>query len=446
MDYKDENQHNTLNKNTEEFEKNEVTNQASNQHFTKETKNNDTFADNHSTSKTKNPKNKSLLHFVLGGISGGIVSVILIIALVFTNVIPLNNGGNKGSSSAEEDKSPEVIETLASEDADVATNIEETSKAVVGVINMQQQNIWTESEEAGTGSGIIYKKENGKAYVLTNHHVVEGAEEVEVAVNYSDKRLKAKVLGTDELTDLAVLQIDGDKITTIANMGSSKDLKVGENVMAIGNPLGMEFANTVTKGVISGLDRSVPIDTNRDGQPDWITEVIQTDAAINPGNSGGALVNGNGAVIGINSMKIARQEVEGIGFAIPVDAALPIAEKLETEGEIKRPMIGITTAAINQVPPQYRMNFPLPENVKGGMVIAEVQEGSPAAKAGLQKFDIITKINGKEVTSILELRKLLYSEASIGDKVEIEYYRDGKKKTTSITLEARDNAEENTGQ
>jgi serine protease Do len=190
----------------------------------------------------------------------------------------------------------------------------------------------------------------------------------------------------------------------------------------------------------------VPIDTNGDGQPDWITEVIQTDAAINPGNSGGALVNGNGAVVGINSMKVARQEVEGIGFAIPVDAALPIAEKLEKEGEIKRPMIGITTAAINQVPPQYRMNFPLPEGVKGGMVIAEVQEGSPAAKAGLQKFDVITKINGKEVTSILELRKLLYSEASIGDKVEIEYYRDGKKKTTNITLEARDNPEENTEQ
>ncbi|RFA34498.1 serine protease [Virgibacillus dokdonensis] len=396
------------------------------------------------TTGNKKTTNKSLLHFILGGISGGVVSVIIIALLMFTNIIPMTQDNENGSASADENnQSQEVVKTLASEDSKVSTNIEETSKAVVGVINKQQQNIWTESQEAGTGSGIIYKKENGKAYVITNQHVVEGAEEVEVALNYSEERLNANVLGTDELTDLAVLEIDGDSITTVANMGSSKELKIGENVLAIGNPLGMEFANTVTKGVISGLNRSVPIDTNGDRRADWITEVIQTDAAINPGNSGGALVNEKGAVVGINSMKIARQEVEGIGFAIPVDTALPIIEQLESNGEIERPLIGISTAAIEQVPPQYRTDIQLPEDVKGGMVIANVENGSPADKAGLQQFDVITKINGNDVTSILELRKFLYSDASIGEKIDVEYYRDGKKETTKLTLEAKQPQSEN---
>lgn len=448
MDYKDEHQNKDFSGYSNEQESIDEQPLSDVQHTQDEPQNNsDTgTTETYIASKERNkpPKNKSALHFILGGLSGGIVSVILIVALVLTNVIPLNQQGNNGNTASDNgNKTADVIKTLASDDANVATNIEETSQAVVGVINMQQQSIWTESQEAGTGSGIIYKKENGKAYIITNQHVVAGAKEVEIALNYEEERLNATVLGTDELTDLAVLEVDGDKITTVANMGSSKDLKVGETVMAIGNPLGMEFANTVTKGVVSGLNRSIDIDTNGDRQPDWVTEVIQTDAAINPGNSGGALVNENGAVIGINSMKIARQEVEGIGFAIPVDTALPILEQLEKDGEIKRPLIGISTAALSQVPPQYRSEIALPEDVKGGMVVADVQNGSAADKAGLQQFDIITKINGNEITSILELRQFLYSDATVGEKVEIEYYRGGKKQTVELTLQAQENNTEN---
>ncbi|GAA0421147.1 PDZ domain-containing protein [Agaribacter marinus] len=448
MDYKDENQNKDFSGYSNEQESIDEQPLSDNQHIRDESQNNaDTgTTETYIASKERNkpPKNKSALHFILGGLSGGIVSVVLIVALVLTNVIPLNQQGNNGNTASDNgNKTADVIKTLASDDANVATNIEETSQAVVGVINMQQQSVWTESQEAGTGSGIIYKKENGKAYIITNQHVVAGAKEVEIALNYEEERLNATVLGTDELTDLAVLEVDGDKITTVANMGSSKDLKVGETVVAIGNPLGMEFANTVTKGVVSGLNRSIDIDTNGDRQPDWVTEVIQTDAAINPGNSGGALVNENGAVIGINSMKIARQEVEGIGFAIPVDTALPILEQLEKDGEIKRPLIGISTAALSQVPPQYRSEIALPEDVKGGMVVADVQNGSAADKAGLQQFDVITKINGNEITSILELRQFLYSDATVGEKVEIEYYRGGKKQTVELTLQAQENNTEN---
>jgi serine protease Do len=269
--------------------------------------------------------------------------------------------------------------------------------------------------------------------------VVDGAENVEIVLN-EDERLPAKVLGQDALTDLAVLEIDGTNIDTIAKFAPSGDVAVGETVLAIGNPLGLEFANTVTKGIISGLNRSVEVDTNGDGQPDWVTEVLQTDAAINPGNSGGALVNADGEVIGINSMKIAQGAVEGIGFAIPTDSALPIMEQLEGEGEITRPMIGISTASLYQVPPEYRYEIDLPEEIQGGMVVANVEPGSPAEEAGLQQFDVIISINGEQVTSIMELRQSLYADSSLGETIEIEYVRDGNVETVELVLEEFENA------
>lgn len=387
--------------------------------------------------KTVEKKSRRGFSAVAGGLIGGIVAAVIVTLLFTSNIIPLNN---QADNAAVETTAPaNIIKNLSSDDAHVSTNIEEVSKAVVGVVNLQQHSIWTGNEEAGTGSGIIYKKEDGKAYVVTNQHVVANAENVEIVLS-NDERLSAKVLGEDALTDLAVLEVDGTSIDTIAKLGDSSEIAIGETVLAIGNPLGLEFANTVTKGIISGLNRSIEVDTNRDGQADWITEVIQTDAAINPGNSGGALINGDGEVIGINSMKIAQSAVEGIGFAIPVDTALPIMEQLEIEGEITRPLIGITTASLHQVPPEYRYEINLPDDIKGGMVVANVEPGSPAETAGLQQFDVITKINGEAVTSILELRKHLYSEAEVGEALQIEYIRSGETHTTEIVLEPSNNA------
>src|SRR5699024_4671447 len=164
---------------------------------------------------------------------------------------------------------------------------------------------------------------------------------------------------------------------------------------------------------------------------------IQTDAAINPGNSGGALVNSDGKVIGINSMKIAKTAVEGIGFAIPIDTAMPIIEQLEADGKVARPFIGISTASINKVPQQYRDQVQLPEDVEGGMVVAQVETGSPAENANLQQVDVITKINGNKITSLIDLRKYLYKETEIGETVELEIYRDGEKQTVSLELVER---------
>lgn len=386
--------------------------------------------------KKKEPRPKrSGIGVLFGGLIGGIVAAVAV-ALLFTyNIIPLNNNtSNDGDTNSEQDSgTPEIAQTIATGNTDVASNIEEVSEAVVGIINKQQQNVWAPSQEIGSGSGIIYKKEDGKAYVVTNNHVVDGASEVDIVLN-DDTRIKAKVLGTDALTDLAVLEIDGSKVKSVAKLGSSDKAKVGETVIAIGNPLGMDFANSVTKGIISGKERSVSIDTNKDNQADWVTQVIQTDAAINPGNSGGALVNSDGEVIGINSMKIAKEEVEGIGFAIPIDTAIPIMEQLKDKGEIARPFIGISTATFEQVPPQYREQINVPKGLEGGMVVAQVQPGSPAEEAGLKQFDIITKINGKEISSILDLRKYLYSKTKIGDTVKMEVYRNGKAQTVDLTL------------
>ena len=393
-----------------------------------------------STPPTKQKNKRNWIGVLFGGLIGGVIAAIIVAMLFSYNIIPTNNTTENNTGTEQNESTTTIVDTLASEEADVSTDLNEVAQAVVGVVNLRQQSVWTESQEAGTGSGIIYKKEDGKAYVVTNQHVVAGAEEVEIVLS-DDERIPATVLGEDSLTDLAVLQVDGEKIDTVANLGSSGDLQVGETVLAIGNPLGMNFANTVTKGIVSGLDRSVTVDTNKDGQPDWITEVVQTDAAINPGNSGGALVNTDGEVIGINSMKIAQGAVEGIGFAIPVDAALPIMEQLEAEGEVTRPLIGISTASLNQVPPQYRYEINLPNDVEGGMVIADVQQGSPAEAAGLQQFDIITKINGQDITSIVELRKYLYSDSNIGDDLEVEYIRDGERQTTSLKLQEMEQEE-----
>lgn len=385
----------------------------------------------------KQPK-KGRFSGLLHGMIGGVISAVVIIVLLVNNLIPINQGQVISDASTTKNIDTTPISAMVTEDDKTPPSIGEVSQAIVGVVNLQQRDIWTASETAGTGSGIIYKKENGKAYVVTNNHVVANAEEVEVNLD-DDTSLNAKVLGTDELTDLAVLEIDGENIDVVANLGSSSDLSVGETVFAIGNPLGLEFAGSVTKGIISGLDRSIEVDTNGDNRPDWITEVIQTDAAINPGNSGGALINMDGQVIGINSMKIAQSQVEGIGFSIPMDAALPIMEQLETKGEVARPFIGITTAPVNQVPLQYQDKVVLPEDIEGGMVVADVQAGSPADEAGLQQFDVITKIDDNEITTLLDLRKYLYTEASINGKVDIEIYRNGKQEVVTLQLTERTN-------
>lgn len=315
---------------------------------------------------------------------------------------------------------------------DVTQAVNEVSPAVVGISNIQSSAQGT--QQAGTGSGVIYKEEGDQAFVVTNHHVIENASALEVILSDGTK-VEAELKGSDPLTDLAVLQIDSEHVEKVADLGNADDVEIGQTAIAIGNPLGMEFAGSATKGIISGLNRNIPVDINGDQQADWQTEVIQTDAAINPGNSGGALINLQGEVIGINSMKIAQAEVEGIGFSIPMNAAKPVIEDLETNGEVQRPYMGVSLQDVSQIPnPVLESELGLPADITHGVLVQGVEEGSPAQEAGLERYDVITAIDGNKVDTLISLRQYLYNQSQNGDTVELEVYRDGNPTTVQLTL------------
>jgi serine protease Do len=304
--------------------------------------------------------------------------------------------------------------------------------AVVGVVNLQRDNPFQpEALQQGTGSGIIFDKSNGKARIVTNHHVIAGADHVQVVLSNGDepKQVTAKVLGSDDISDLAVLEIPDEDVKAVATFGDSDAVKAGEPAIAIGNPLGLEFSQSVTVGVISSPKRSIDVAESMS------MDVIQTDAAINPGNSGGALVNAAGQVIGINSLKIAEQGVEGPGFAIPVNDAQPIMNDLIQHGRVLRPYLGITLMDLQAIPQEYwSTELNLPDSVTAGVVVRDVMSGTSAAKAGLRSRDVIVALDDQPIRSGSELRKYLYKNKKIGDRIRITFYRDGSKQTVTATL------------
>ncbi|WP_391118695.1 S1C family serine protease [Psychrobacillus sp. L3] len=374
----------------------------------------------------KKEKKKSLAGYFFSALAGVMVGALLVwflIPSVLTN-LPTNNGTKATKTSMETQQLSVDVNTGVTE------AVEKASGAVVGVSNIQSvTDFWSHSkstQEAGTGSGVIYKKEGGKAYVITNNHVVEGAKSLEVTL-VDGTKVEAKLVGTDIWTDLAVLEIDAKGVDSVITFGDSDALKQGETVIAIGNPLGLDFYGSVTTGVVSGKDRAIPVDINGDGVVDWQAEVLQTDAAINPGNSGGALINLAGQLVGINSMKISEAAVEGIGLAIPVNSAIPIIEDLERNGKVNRPSMGITLVDLTNVPAIHQKDtLKLPAEVTTGVVVNEVVPNSPAAKAGMKTYDVIVEMDGEKIENTIELRKHLYNEKEIGDELKVKVYRDGK--------------------
>ena len=371
-------------------------------------------------------KKKGFAGYFFSGLAGILVGALLVwflIPSVITN-LPSDNE-TKSNLTNEETKQLSVDVTT-----DVTGAVEKASGAVVGITNIQSvTDFWNNSQsnqEAGTGSGVIYKKDAGKAYVITNHHVIEGAKSVEVTLADGTK-VEAKLVGSDIWTDLAVLEIDDAGVDVVAEFGNSDALKQGETVIAIGNPLGLDFYGSVTTGVVSGKDRAIPVDLNEDGMEDWQAEVLQTDAAINPGNSGGALINLAGQLIGINSMKISESTVEGMGLAIPINSAIPIVEDLEKDGKVNRPSMGITLVDLTNVPAIHqRDTLKLPAEVTTGVVIDEVVPNSPAATAGMKTYDVIVEMDGGKIENTIELRKHLYNKKEIGDNLKVKVYRQGK--------------------
>ena len=306
---------------------------------------------------------------------------------------------------------------------------QEVSPAVVFISNIQNVRTFmhpygwgsgqTTEAVASTGSGVIYSADG---YIITNNHVVSGAEKISVTLYNGDSYI-AEVVGTDERTDLAVIKIQPDEALTVAKFGDSDQLVVGEVAIAIGNPGGENFANSLTQGVISGLNRSV---STSDGT---VLTVLQTDAAINPGNSGGALCNAAGQVIGINTIKISMTGYEGMGFAIPSNDVLNICGQLMTNGKVTRPALGVNILA--DVTPQiaYYNNL----SVDYGVLVVPT-DGSAAEQAGLQAYDIVVAVDGVEISSYSELQSMIFAH-KIGDAVVVSVVRGDEKLDLEVTLQ-----------
>lgn len=281
------------------------------------------------------------------------------------------------------------------------------------------------------GSGVIYTTSNGNGYIVTNNHVISGAAKVKVILA-SGKTIAAKVVGKDSTSDLAVLSIDSKYVTQTAAFGDSSALQSGQTVIAIGSPEGSEYASTVTQGIISSPSRTITYNSNQ-------MTVIQTDAAINSGNSGGPLVNSDGQVIGINSMKLSSStsgdSVEGMGFAIPSNEVVTIVNQLVKKGKITRPQLGIKVADISELNSYYKKQLGISTSLKKGLYVASVTSGSAAAKAGIKKGDVITAADGKTVSDVATLHSILYSH-NVGDKVKVTVTRNSKSQTFTVTLEA----------
>lgn len=318
---------------------------------------------------------------------------------------------------------------------DTATNAyNKVANSVVSVINFKKSgNTYNESSE---GSGFVYKKAEGSAFIVTNNHVIDGADKLQVITN-DNKTVTAELVGKDSLTDLAVLKITDSSTISTASFGDSAKISVGQQVLAIGSPLGSQYASSVTEGIISSTKRLVQADDDS-GQNYGGSTVIQTDAAINPGNSGGPLINLAGQVVGINSMKLSSSSngtaVEGIGFAIPSDQVVDIVNKLVKDGKVTRPALGIQMINLSQVPVnEQQSTLKIPNTVNGGVVLYKVNSGSPADKAGLKKYDVIVGIDGKTVANQADLREQLYTH-KVGDKTTLTYYRGTEKKTVTLKL------------
>ena len=386
---------------------------------------------------------KTAIVGVVAGLIGGGASYV---ALDQINNANMNNNAQTSISSS----SAKTSRNSAKTSGTMTPAYNDVKGAVVSVINMKRQTNSSNSlfdffgdydndnkgkgklQTYSEGSGVIYTKSGNKGYIVTNNHVVSGSDKVQVMLS-NGKTVNARIIGTDATTDLAVLSIDSSYVTQMAEFGDSKSLQAGQTVIAVGSPLGSEYASTVTQGIISAPARSIT--TSSANQQ----TVIQTDAAINPGNSGGALVNSAGQVIGINSMKLSQSSdgtsVEGMGFAIPSNEVVTIVNQLVKKGKIVRPQLGVKVIALQGIPSSYRNHLNIKSNLKNGIYVDSVTKHSAAAIAGVKAGDVIIKVDNKAVSDVASLHSILYNH-KVGDNVNLIVNRNGKEINLRVKLQS----------
>lgn len=371
-------------------------------------------------------KNINLFASIVIGIVTGIVTS------AATTYLYINKVEQKTESSVDSNKSEIVTNNgtkyeITQVENPVVAIADVAGKSVVGVTVRSVSNtvFGGTSTSDSEGSGIIYTADG---YIVTNYHLIEDAisnqsiSKVYVTLPNSDEEIEASIIGADSVTDIAVIKIQKEGLSA-ATFDDSNNLKVGELVVAIGNPLGRELAGSITVGYVSALNRTL----TSNGRT---YKLLQTDAAINPGNSGGALVSSSGKVIGINTVKIGATDVEGIGFAIPSNIAKPIVDELIKNGKIVRPYIGISGISLDD-------NMAKRYNLVKGVYVAKIESSSAAYNSGIKVGDVIVKIDDKEITTIEELNEIKNSK-NVGDTVKITVYRDGKKIEINVKLDSDD--------
>lgn len=317
-----------------------------------------------------------------------------------------------------------VSEISITENNTIKSSINKIYDAVVYVENYKGDKL------QGTGTGFVYKKDKEKGYIITNHHVIENTNKV-IIVTTDGKEVEATLLGSDEYADIAVLSVPLENVLKVAEIGKSTEAELGDTLFTVGSPLGRNYIGTVTKGILSGKDRTVEVSLTNGA---FVMDVLQTDAAINPGNSGGPLVDINGQVIGVNSLKLVQDEIEGMGFAIPIEVATSVAEKIEKDGKVIRPLLGVEMIDVTDTWTLYRNNIHVDSSIKKGVVIANVTKGSAADKAGLKAGDVVIEVEEEEVESIAYFRYSLYKH-DVGDTIELKINRNNKEKTIKVKLD-----------
>ncbi|MSS42668.1 PDZ domain-containing protein [Anaerosalibacter bizertensis] len=354
---------------------------------------------------------------LIAAIIGGVISSYIAPTYLYGKVLPTPNIYKNGVQNSKQEININPKNNISA----VTAVAKKSVSSVVGITTVEVvRDFFWEREVEGVGSGVIV---DSNGYILTNSHVIgDGkARQITVLFENGDKKT-GKVLWCDPALDLAVVKVE-EKGLPVAELGDSDKLQVGQLAVAIGNPLGLDFQRTVTSGVISGLNRSIKVDSTN-----IIEDLIQTDASINPGNSGGPLLNERGEVIGINTAKI--QTGEGLGFAIPINSVKPILEQVIKEGSFNTVMIGIQGLEVER----YESALGVELNVDKGVIILEIVPNSPADKSGLRSGDIIVSIDDNEIENMNQLKKILYKYKK-GQKAKLNIIRDGKEKTVEIVLD-----------
>ncbi|WPS47057.1 S1C family serine protease [Streptococcus sp. S5] len=383
-------------------------------------------------------KSSSNLLKKLGNIA--LIFVVGFLGGILGTFLTLQTSHSSTSNTESKQVHSTTVKTAYKNTTSTSEAVDKVKNAVVSVItysDSSNQGLFEKEENSDSqisseGSGVIYKKEGKYAYLVTNTHVINGAKKVDILLADGNK-VPGEVVGSDVYSDIAVVRISADKAKAVAEFGDSNQLTVGETAIAIGSPLGTDYANSVTQGIISSQGRNVKL--KADNGQNISTRALQTDAAINPGNSGGPLINIQGQVIGITSSKISNNgqtSVEGMGFAIPANDVVNIIKQLEEKGKVVRPALGIQMMDLSNLSTSDLSQLKLPEKISGGVLVRSTLENMPASDK-LQRYDVITKIDDTDIESTADLQSALYSH-QINDTIKVTFYRDGKQQTTSIKL------------